>query len=140
MGFANGCFDLIHPGHVALLRQAADACDRLIVGLNADASVKRLKGPARPIQDERARAEVMGAIKGVAAVVLFDEDTPLELLQALQPDILVKGADYREDQVVGADIVRRRGGRVVLADLREGQSTTAIVRAAEATRHPTALP
>lgn len=138
VGFANGCFDLLHPGHVSLLRQAAEACDRLIVGLNTDFSVKRLKGSARPIQNEHARAEIMGAIKGVAAVVLFDEDTPLELLQALQPDIIVKGADYREDEVVGADIVRRRGGRVILADLREGQSTTGIVHAAEASRHSTA--
>lgn len=129
VGFTNGCFDLLHPGHVSLLRQAAHACDRLIVALNADSSVRRLKGPARPLQDERARAEVMGAIKGVAAVVLFEEDTPLELVQALQPDVIVKGADYREDQVVGADIVRQRGGRVLLVDLREGHSTTRIVQA-----------
>ena len=136
VGFANGCFDLVHPGHVTLLRQAADACDRLIVALNSDASVKRLKGSTRPIQDERARAAVMGAIKGVAAVVLFEEDTPLELLQALQPDLLVKGSDYREDDVVGADIVRKRGGRVMLVDLKEGHSTTRIIRASEQGERP----
>jgi D-beta-D-heptose 7-phosphate kinase/D-beta-D-heptose 1-phosphate adenosyltransferase len=129
VGFANGCFDLIHPGHVSLIRQAAESCDRLIMALNTDASVRRLKGSSRPIQDEMARAAVMGAIKGVAAVMLFDEDTPLELITALQPDVLIKGADYTEDKVVGADIVRARGGRVVLAELSAGQSTTRLVTA-----------
>ncbi len=131
VGVANGCFDLLHPGHVSLIRQAAESCDRLIMALNSDASVRRLKGPSRPIQDEKARAAVIGAIKGVSAVVLFEEDTPLELLQALQPDILVKGADYTEDKVVGADIVRARGGRVLLANLSAGQSTTNLIKAAE---------
>ena len=130
VGIANGCFDLIHPGHVSLIRQAAESCDRLIMALNSDASVRRLKGSTRPIQDERARAAVMGAIKGVAAVVLFDEDTPRELIEALQPDVLVKGADYRIDQVVGADIVQVRGGRVVLIDLTAGYSTTRLVEGA----------
>jgi D-beta-D-heptose 7-phosphate kinase/D-beta-D-heptose 1-phosphate adenosyltransferase len=129
VGFANGCFDLIHPGHVSLIAQAAAACDRLIMALNSDASVKRLKGPSRPIQDEAARAAVMGAIKGVAAVIIFDEDTPLEAIEALQPDVLIKGADYTFDKVVGADIVQRRGGRVVLADLSPGQSTSRLVAA-----------
>jgi D-beta-D-heptose 7-phosphate kinase / D-beta-D-heptose 1-phosphate adenosyltransferase len=129
VGFANGCFDLIHPGHVSLIAQAAASCDRLIMALNTDASVQRLKGPSRPIQDEAARAAVMGAIKGVAAVVLFDEDTPLELIQALQPDVLIKGADYTVDRVVGADIVQQRGGRVVLAELSPGQSTSRLVAA-----------
>jgi D-beta-D-heptose 7-phosphate kinase/D-beta-D-heptose 1-phosphate adenosyltransferase len=136
VGVANGCFDLLHPGHISLIRQAAETCDRLIIALNSDASVRRLKGPSRPIQDESARAAVIGAIKGVSAVILFEEDTPLELLTALQPDILVKGADYSEDQVVGADIVRARGGRVVLAPLSPGQSTTKLVKAAE--KPPTA--
>jgi D-beta-D-heptose 7-phosphate kinase/D-beta-D-heptose 1-phosphate adenosyltransferase len=131
VGFANGCFDLLHPGHVALIRQAADSCDRLIMALNSDASVKRLKGPTRPIQDEQARAEVMGALKGVAAVVLFEEDTPGELIAALQPDVLVKGADYTVEEVVGADIVQARGGRVVLADLIAGQSTSRLVAAGQ---------
>jgi D-beta-D-heptose 7-phosphate kinase/D-beta-D-heptose 1-phosphate adenosyltransferase len=130
VGLANGCFDLIHPGHVALIAQAAASCDRLVMALNTDASVRRLKGPSRPIQDETARAAVMGAIKGVAAVVLFDENTPLELIEALQPDVLIKGADYSIDQVVGADLVQKRGGRVVLAELLPGQSTSGIVAVA----------
>lgn len=132
VGFANGCFDLIHPGHIALIRQAAASCDRLLMALNTDGSVGRLKGPSRPIQKESARAEVMGAIKGVAAVLLFDEDTPLELIKALQPDVLIKGADYSIENVVGADIVQNRGGRVVLAELTPGQSTSALVAASAA--------
>jgi D-beta-D-heptose 7-phosphate kinase/D-beta-D-heptose 1-phosphate adenosyltransferase len=131
VGVANGCFDLLHPGHVSLIRQAAESCDRLIMALNSDASVRRLKGPSRPVQDEAARAAVIGAIKGVSAVVLFDEDTPLELLEALQPDILVKGADYTEDKVVGAEIVKARGGKVVLAHLTPGQSTTKLIKASK---------
>lgn len=130
VGFANGCFDLIHPGHISLIRQAAESCDRLILALNTDASVKRLKGASRPIQDEAARAAVIGAIKGVAAVTLFDEDTPRELIEALEPDVLIKGADYTIDRVVGADVVRNRGGRVVLAELLPGKSTSGIVAAA----------
>jgi len=130
VGIANGCFDLIHPGHISLIRQAAASCDRLIMALNTDASVRRLKGPSRPIQDEAARAAVIGAIKGVAAVVLFDEETPLDLIEALEPDVLVKGADYTIDRVVGADVVRKRGGRVVLAELVPGKSTSGIVAAA----------
>ncbi len=124
MGFTNGCFDLVHPGHASLIRQAAGACDRLVMALNTDASVRRLKGPSRPLQSEAARAEVVGAMRGVAAVVLFDEDTPLELIRALRPDLLVKGADYTEETVVGADVVRAGGGRVMLARLVPGQSTT----------------
>jgi D-beta-D-heptose 7-phosphate kinase/D-beta-D-heptose 1-phosphate adenosyltransferase len=127
IGIANGCFDLLHPGHISLIAQAAAACDRLVVALNSDASVRRLKGPQRPIQSEAARANVIGAIKGVAAVVLFDEDTPYELVAALQPEVLVKGADYTEDQVVGADIVRAAGGRVLLAKLSEGLSTSRLI-------------
>jgi D-beta-D-heptose 7-phosphate kinase / D-beta-D-heptose 1-phosphate adenosyltransferase len=126
VGFANGCFDLLHPGHISLLLQAAAACDRLVVALNSDASVRRLKGDARPIQPLAARARVIGALKGVDLVVAFEEDTPLALIKALQPDVLVKGADYREDQVVGADIVKARGGRVLLAALVAGESTTAM--------------
>ena len=130
VGVANGCFDLLHPGHVALIRQAALSCDRLIMALNTDESVRRLKGPLRPLQDEAARAAVVGAMKGVSAVVLFAEDTPLELVRALQPDVLVKGADYAEDEVVGADVVKARGGRVVRVDLTPGHSTSSIVSAA----------
>ena len=127
VGFANGCFDLLHPGHISLLHQAAACCDRLVVALNSDTSVRRLKGPARPIQDETARAIVAGAIRGVSAVVIFDEDTPLDLIIALKPDILIKGADYTEDQVVGGDVVRARGGRVMLAQLEAGHSTSRLV-------------
>jgi D-beta-D-heptose 7-phosphate kinase/D-beta-D-heptose 1-phosphate adenosyltransferase len=133
VGVANGCFDLIHPGHVSLIRQAAAASDRLVMALNTDASVRRLKGPTRPVQTETARAEVMGALKGVAAVVLFDEDTPYDLIKALQPDVLVKGADYTEELVVGADIVRARGGTVLLAALTPGQSTTRLISQQPAT-------
>jgi D-beta-D-heptose 7-phosphate kinase / D-beta-D-heptose 1-phosphate adenosyltransferase len=133
VGVANGCFDLIHPGHVSLIRQAAAASDRLVMALNTDASVRRLKGPTRPVQTETARAEVMGALKGVAAVVLFDEDTPYDLIKALQPDVLVKGADYTEELVVGADIVRARGGTVLLAALTPGQSTTRLISQQSAT-------
>lgn len=128
VGFANGCFDLIHPGHVRLLSEARLACDRLIVALNTDASVKRLKGPSRPLQNEMARATVMASMAPVDLVTLFDEDTPLEMIQALRPDVLVKGSDYTVDQVVGADLVRAWGGKVVLVTLREGHSTTGTIR------------
>jgi D-beta-D-heptose 7-phosphate kinase/D-beta-D-heptose 1-phosphate adenosyltransferase len=124
VGFANGCFDLIHPGHVVLLERARGACDRLIVGLNSDSSVRNLKGPDRPIQDEAARSLVLASLAMVDAVVLFSENTPLELIKLIRPDVLVKGADYRLDQVVGADLVIGSGGRVVLVDLVDGQSTT----------------
>ena len=128
--FANGCFDLLHPGHVRLLTEAATQGDRLIVGLNSDASVRRLKGAARPIQAEAMRAEVLCALRPVDAVVIFEEDTPLKLVEALQPDVIVKGADYREEDVVGGDIVRARGGRVHLVTLMEGQSTTRLAQGA----------
>ena len=127
VGFTNGCFDLLHPGHVALLQQAAAGCDRLIVAINTDASVKRLKGAARPIQDERSRACVLGAMTAVDLVVLFDDDTPLTPITLLRPDVLIKGADYTEEEVVGADIVKAAGGRLVLIPLVSGQSTTSIV-------------
>ena len=128
VGFANGCFDLIHPGHVRLLSEARAACDRLIVALNTDASVKRLKGPSRPLQNEMARATVMASMTPVDLVMLFDEDTPLEMIKALRPDVLVKGSDYTIDQVVGGDLVREWGGKVVLVTLREGHSTTGTIR------------
>ncbi len=128
VGFTNGCFDLVHPGHVRLLARARAACDRLVVGLNSDASVRRLKGPDRPVQNEMARATVMASIGAVDLVVLFEEDTPEALITALLPDLLFKGADYRLDQVVGADIVRAHGGDVRLIDLEAGHSTTATIR------------
>ncbi len=127
VGFTNGCFDILHSGHVSLLRQAAAACDRLIVALNTDASVSALKGPDRPVQSEDARAAVMAAVKGVDAVILFGEATPLDVIRELQPDVLVKGADYAEDQIVGADIVRARGGRILRVTLVDGQSTTKVI-------------
>jgi D-beta-D-heptose 7-phosphate kinase/D-beta-D-heptose 1-phosphate adenosyltransferase len=129
VGFTNGCFDLIHPGHVSLLRQAGAACDRLVVGLNSDASVKRLKGETRPVQNEQARAAVMASLSPVDLVVIFSEDTPLALIEALRPDVLIKGADYARAQVVGGDLVESYGGRVVLADLTASQSTTATIAA-----------
>ena len=128
--FTNGCFDIFHPGHVSLIRQAAAMGDRLVVALNSDASVKRLKGESRPIQDEAARAEIMSAMTGVDLVVIFDEDTPYEAIKAIQPDILVKGADYAPDEVVGADIVEARGGAVRLVNLEPGYSTSAAVERA----------
>jgi len=127
VGFTNGCFDLLHPGHVSLLHQARQACDRLIVGLNSDASVKRLKGEERPVQNEAARSAVLASLASVDLVVIFGEDTPYELINRLRPDVLVKGADYKVDDVVGADLVMGWGGEVVLADLKAGFSTTATI-------------
>jgi D-glycero-beta-D-manno-heptose 1-phosphate adenylyltransferase len=126
--FTNGVFDLLHPGHIDLLTAARAAGDALVVGVNSDASVRRLgKGPERPIRPERDRAYVLAALAAVDAVVIFDEDTPLELVRALEPDVLVKGGDYREETIVGAKEVRARGGNVVVIPLRDGQSTTSIV-------------
>ena len=127
VGFTNGCFDLLHPGHVAILAKSRDACDRLVVGLNSDASVKRLKGEGRPIQAEMARAAVLASLASVDMVVLFGEDTPLELISAIKPDVLVKGADYTHDEVVGADVVEAHGGSVLLIELEPGHSTTSTI-------------
>ncbi len=124
VGFTNGCFDLLHPGHLSLLRQARVACDRLVVGLNSDASVRRLKGETRPVQEEAARAAVLASLSDVDAVALFDQDTPLELLARLRPDVLIKGADYSRDAVVGGDLVEGYGGKVILAELLPGHSTS----------------
>ena len=127
VGFTNGCFDLLHPGHLYLLAQARAACDRLVVGLNSDASVKRLKGNGRPVQDEAARATVLAGLADVDLVTVFGEDTPEALIAALRPDVLVKGADYTIATVVGADFVKSYGGRIVLAELLPGHSTSATV-------------
>jgi D-beta-D-heptose 7-phosphate kinase / D-beta-D-heptose 1-phosphate adenosyltransferase len=127
IGFTNGCFDLLHPGHVALLRQAKAGCDRLVVALNSDASAERLKGPNRPLQDVDTRATVLGSLAAVDLIVIFDEDTPVELIRALRPQLLVKGADYRPDEVVGGDIVKASGGEVVLAEIVPGYSTSAAI-------------
>ncbi|MGC9954249.1 MAG: D-glycero-beta-D-manno-heptose-7-phosphate kinase [Rhizomicrobium sp.] len=126
--FTNGCFDLLHPGHVRLLERARAEGDKLIVALNSDESVRRLKGPNRPIQNEAARAIVMASIGVVDLVTMFSEDTPLNAIDMIAPDVLVKGADYTEDQVVGGDLVRARGGRVVLVPLEAGHSTTGAIR------------
>ena len=127
VGFTNGCFDLLHPGHVALLAAARRLCDRLVVGLNADESIRRLKGPERPIQSELARAEVIGALRSVDLVVLFSDDTPLALIEALRPEVLVKGADYTVQTVVGAELVQGWGGRVALVDLVPEQSSSRLI-------------
>ncbi len=126
--FTNGVFDLLHPGHIDVLTGARAQGDVLVVGVNSDASVRRLgKGPDRPVRTEAERAYVLAGLAAVDAVVVFDEDTPLELVRALQPDVIVKGGDYAPDTVVGADVVQARGGRVVIIPLTPGQSTTAII-------------
>ena len=127
IGFTNGCFDLLHPGHVSLMRQARATCDRLVVGLNSDASVRRLKGETRPVQPDSARSLVLASLEDVDLVVIFAEDTPYDLISAIRPDTLVKGADYTVETVAGADIVQSYGGQVVLADLVDGQSTTKLL-------------
>jgi D-beta-D-heptose 7-phosphate kinase/D-beta-D-heptose 1-phosphate adenosyltransferase len=127
IGFTNGVFDLLHPGHIKVLAQSRAACDRLVVGLNSDASVRRLKGKDRPIQTELARAEVLAGLEAVDLVIIFGQDTPLELIKRVKPTVLVKGGDYRPDQVVGRELVESLGGEVVLVDLVPGFSTTRIV-------------
>ena len=127
IGFTNGCFDLLHRGHTKLLAEARSACDRLVVGLNSDASVSRLKGPTRPIQDIASRADVLAALEAVDLVVVFEEDTPFELIKQVRPQVLVKGGDYSRKEVVGYDIVEADGGEVLLIDLVPGQSTSGMV-------------
>jgi D-beta-D-heptose 7-phosphate kinase/D-beta-D-heptose 1-phosphate adenosyltransferase len=131
VGFTNGCFDVLHPGHVSLFEQARGACDRLVVGLNSDASVTGLKGAGRPLQDEASRAAVLASLAAVDLVVVFAEDTPIILIGALKPDVLVKGADYEIDGVVGAAEVKSWGGSVLLAELAEGHSTTSVIQKME---------
>ena len=126
--FTNGVFDLLHPGHVRYLQQARELGDALFIGLNADASVKRNKGEGRPINSETERAELLAALQCVDGVVLFDEDTPARIIDALQPDVLVKGADWAADRIVGRDTVEARGGRVVRVTVAEGHSTSALVQ------------
>ncbi len=133
--FTNGVFDLLHPGHIDVLRAARDAGDALIVGLNSDASVRRLKGPERPVRGEADRAYVLAALRCVDVVTVFDEDTPLELVRRILPDVIVKGGDYTEETVVGAADVRARGGHVVIVPLTPGQSTTSIIETLRAQRH-----
>ena len=127
LGFTNGCFDLLHPGHVQYLEDCRALCDFLVLGLNSDASVARLKGPSRPVQDEWARARVLLGLRSIDAVIGFEEDTPLELITTLQPDLLAKGGDYTSENVVGREIVEGRGGRLVLIPFLEGYSSSTIV-------------
>lgn len=122
--FTNGCFDLLHYGHIHYLAQAADLGDRLIIGVNADASVSRLKGPNRPIKDERTRGLILAALEFVDAVTVFEEDTPFDLIKAVMPDVLVKGGDWAPDQIVGSDIVLANGGEVLSLAYIDGNSTT----------------
>ena len=126
--FTNGCFDILHRGHIDYLVKAADLGNALVIGLNTDASVSRLKGAGRPVQDQDSRALVLAALRFVSAVVLFDEDTPYQLIKAVQPDLLVKGSDYKTDDIVGADIVKAKGGEVQTIDFLEGYSTSGIIR------------
>ncbi len=125
--FTNGVFDLLHPGHVDVLRAARERGDALVVGINGDASVRRLKGPERPVRSEAERAYVLAALESVDAVAVFEQDTPLELVLALRPDVVVKGGDYSEATIVGAPEVRSWGGDVVVVPLTPGQSTTSII-------------
>ncbi len=125
--FTNGVFDLLHPGHIEVLDMARREGTALVVGLNSDASVKRLKGPSRPVRNTAERAIVLAGLESVDAVVVFDQDTPFELVQRLQPDVIVKGGDYSPDTIVGADLVAAHGGRVVVVPLVAGQSTTSII-------------
>lgn len=126
--FTNGCFDLLHLGHITYLEEAAKLGDVLVVGLNSDESVRRLKGPSRPVFPQEARARLLAALEFVEAVVVFEEDTPLRLIEKIRPDVLVKGGDYTPETIVGADVVRSYGGRVEILPLVPGYSTTALIR------------
>ena len=125
--FTNGCFDIVHKGHIEYLAQAAALGTKLVVGLNTDTSVKRLKGEKRPINNQEARAILLSALIFIDKIVLFDEDTPYELIKYIQPDILVKGQDYKPEQIVGYDIVKNKGGEIITIDLTAGYSTTSIL-------------
>jgi len=124
--FTNGCFDLLHLGHIDYLSKAADLGDVLLIGLNTDASTRGIKGPSRPITDEQSRAMILASLSFVTGVILFDEETPYKLIETVQPDILVKGSDYKAEEVVGYDIVCARGGQVITIDFLEGYSTSLI--------------
>lgn len=126
--FTNGCFDILHRGHVEYLAQAANHGDVLIIGVNTDSSVKRIKGETRPVQDEYARAILLASLNFVTAVVLFDEETPYNLIKRIQPDVLIKGSDYSIKDIIGSDIVEAKGGKVITIDFIEGYSTTSIIK------------
>lgn len=125
--FSNGCFDLVHPGHITYLAKTSDLADKLVIGLNTDKSVSRLKGEKRPVVDEQSRALLLAALDFVDLVVLFEEDTPYELIKNLQPDVLVKGKDYEPENIVGYDIVKAKGGEIITIDLVEGFSTSNLI-------------
>ena len=127
IAFTNGCFDVLHVGHADYLARAADLADRLIVGLNTDSSVKRIKGAGRPINNEEARATLLASMSFVNAVVLFDEDTPENIIKIIEPDVLVKGNDYRVENIVGSEFVQSKGGRVITLPLLEGFSSTSLI-------------
>ena len=131
IGFTNGCFDLIHPGHISLLHHAKNECDKLVVGLNSDSSVAKLKGKDRPIQKENARATVLLALKDVDIVIIFNEETPIKLIELIKPDVLIKGGDYKIEEIVGAEFIQQNGGRVVLSDYKKGHSTSDIIKKIE---------
>jgi D-glycero-beta-D-manno-heptose 1-phosphate adenylyltransferase len=125
--FTNGCFDVLHKGHVDYLARASDLGDKLIIGLNTDASVRRLKGAARPYLDEGARALILASLSFVSVVVLFDEDTPYELIRHIKPDVLVKGGEYKPEEIIGHDLVTARGGKVLTIDMTSGYSSTGLI-------------
>ncbi len=125
--FANGCFDILHVGHVSLLNHCAELGDRVVVGLNSDNSVKKLKGDSRPINNQDSRALILASLKNVDAVIVFDEETPLELIKHILPNVLVKGGDYKESDIVGADIVKANGGKIAIVPLVAGVSTTNLI-------------
>ena len=127
IGFTNGCFDLLHPGHIALLESSKTHCDILVVGLNSDRSVAKLKGRARPIQDQLSRKTILTALKAVSLVIIFDEETPETLIKQLKPDIIVKGGDYNIEDIIGADFVRSYGGEVLTIPYLDGNSSTNII-------------
>lgn len=133
--FTNGCFDILHKGHIQYLEEARELGDKLIVGLNSDASTRRLKGPERPINNQDSRAYILASLSMVDLVVLFEEDTPLALIERIEPDVLVKGGDYTEDRVVGGTFVREKGGEVVIVPYVEGFSTTSIEEKIRALKH-----
>lgn len=125
--FTNGCFDILHRGHIEYLAKASDLGDELIIGLNTDKSVKKLKGSARPLQDEYSRALQLASLHFVSAVVLFDEETPYELIKIIQPDFLVKGSDYKAEEIVGYDILKVKGGKICTIDFVDGYSTSSLI-------------
>ncbi len=129
--FTNGCFDILHRGHIEYLAKARELGDILVIGLNTDESVKRLKGQGRPLQNQESRALIISSLSFVGAVILFDEDTPYELIKRIQPDILVKGGDYRPEEIVGYDIVQKKGGTVETIEFIDGLSSSSVIRKLE---------